>query len=738
MDQFVRDHPDVVVERIGVTGEPTYFVVANEETKNVASLVARQKKPSVKKLRKATSMSHRPSPRPAAFLPPNRKQIRPIRSFRPFPNKPTTRYEPPRYHSNAVGVPVVATSMRSSTAASPAGIPPWKPQFERAKVFKSVSELVDTKETHCREIVAVIGYPGHQDRILQYASEHRLLLFDKFINNNYLKRPCISVFFAKGFWNVKDYPDPITLPPSGGVRVQIWGSLEYKYWKNAKEYRHSMKALYYRKQTIVSSPMSDLRITAGNILPMSNLRITTTSGNARSVMHVMSVANITSGTKSPLMEHNNRPNKTPNEWLKDFIDNKPNGVFAEHVKSEFVKQFSESPDKFIDLIRRLPFIAVEEIGGRLVLFKKTPETNCPLPNTVVLPVNEMIDILVVSLASPLDFYVQHISSSTTEELEKLEDKLKKHFGQSKEHSSFVKLDINKLYAVCWEDGETWCRTRIIALPSDSSNEVQVSYPDYGNEECVKISQLRPLSKEFYELPFQAIHCKLNGVNETNKIVDKKLDDLIFEKNCCCQVKNKCKDNNGDEEYTVDLWIDDLHINATVDDILYPLDTLCPSLPKPDDNPINVILRDIDMTGAIILNVEGKGTEKLEELNNLINCHHTDETVSSPQVDMVFCAKYEDNFYRVKIQSLVDDDKVTVSFVDYGNVLIIPISMLRPPLKHPLFSLPPQAITCQLKDVPPPQCGWSINATNWLAEYIDTRLTLQVMLVLLLCKYHWFD
>jgi hypothetical protein len=45
----------------------------------------------------------------------------------------------------------------------------------------------------------------------------------------------------------------------------------------------------------------------------------------------------------------------------------------------------------------------------------------------------MIDILVVSLASPLDFYVQHISSSTTEELEKLEDKLKKHFGQSKEH-----------------------------------------------------------------------------------------------------------------------------------------------------------------------------------------------------------------------------------------------------------------------------------------------------------------
>ena len=38
------------VAGVGLTGEPTYFVVANAETQHVASLVARQKKLSLKKL----------------------------------------------------------------------------------------------------------------------------------------------------------------------------------------------------------------------------------------------------------------------------------------------------------------------------------------------------------------------------------------------------------------------------------------------------------------------------------------------------------------------------------------------------------------------------------------------------------------------------------------------------------------------------------------------------------------
>ena len=74
MDEFVRACPDVVQESIGPTGEPTYYVVANAETQHVASLVARQKKPRLKVLKKATpvqrvtplknSWNKKPAPRP--------------------------------------------------------------------------------------------------------------------------------------------------------------------------------------------------------------------------------------------------------------------------------------------------------------------------------------------------------------------------------------------------------------------------------------------------------------------------------------------------------------------------------------------------------------------------------------------------------------------------------------------------------------------------------------------------
>ena len=80
MDQFVEANPDCIIERTGPTGEPTYFVVASKQTAHVASLIARQKKPSLKKLRKATSFTRPPTHRPAPL--PNKPKIRPIQNKR--------------------------------------------------------------------------------------------------------------------------------------------------------------------------------------------------------------------------------------------------------------------------------------------------------------------------------------------------------------------------------------------------------------------------------------------------------------------------------------------------------------------------------------------------------------------------------------------------------------------------------------------------------------------------------
>ena len=107
MEDFVRSFPDVIRESIGPTGEPTYFVVANAETQHVASLVSRQKKPSLQRLRRA--------PRPSI------KRSRPV--YRP---KQYTAPRTPRYRShNLIGRNISrSTAQYSNTSSySPSAIP---------------------------------------------------------------------------------------------------------------------------------------------------------------------------------------------------------------------------------------------------------------------------------------------------------------------------------------------------------------------------------------------------------------------------------------------------------------------------------------------------------------------------------------------------------------------------------------------------------------------------------------
>ena len=47
-------------------------------------------------------------------------------------------------------------------------------------------------------------------------------------------------------------------------------------------------------------------------------------------------------------------------------------------------------------------------------------------------------------------------------------------------------------------------------------------------------------------------------------------------------------------------------------------------------------------------------------------------------------------------------QAVVSFIDYGNIQTVETKELRGPLPHPLFELPSQAMSTQLKDIPPPQ------------------------------------
>jgi hypothetical protein len=65
----------------------------------------------------------------------------------------------------------------------------------------------------------------------------------------------------------------------------------------------------------------------------------------------------------------------------------------------------------------------------------------------------------------------------------------------------------------------WYRGLITATPSQR-NVVEVFYVDYGNSSQVSKSDIRLVRKDFFQLPSQAIKCKL--ANVTPKMVRKHL------------------------------------------------------------------------------------------------------------------------------------------------------------------------------------------------------------------------
>ena len=56
--------------------------------------------------------------------------------------------------------------------------------------------------------------------------------------------------------HLKVYPDPLSLPSEGGVKIKIWGIVSYRLWNYYNTYRHSLTALYYERLDIKSSGAS--------------------------------------------------------------------------------------------------------------------------------------------------------------------------------------------------------------------------------------------------------------------------------------------------------------------------------------------------------------------------------------------------------------------------------------------------------------------------------------------------
>ncbi len=192
LDDFIRRSPDVVSESIGPTGEPTLYVVANEQTQHVASLVSRQKKPRLRVLSRATPMkryngptrhqryNRRSAPPPRPIPSRNRSLVgnKMFRSSVSGMTKPSyssfvpagaeshgwhseshghsQNLEPISYSGPSNNVSINNTMCTVTTTNT--GIPPWDKYYNSATEFSSVFDLFATKDEYKNKLVTIHSY----------------------------------------------------------------------------------------------------------------------------------------------------------------------------------------------------------------------------------------------------------------------------------------------------------------------------------------------------------------------------------------------------------------------------------------------------------------------------------------------------------------------------------------------------------------------------------------------------
>ena len=129
--------------------------------------------------------------------------------------------------------------------------------------------------------------------------------------------------------------------------------------------------------------------------------------------------------------------------------------------------------------------------------------------TTALPSSEQLPLVVVShVNSANDFYVQMVDK--LDELDVVAGNLQ---AFETEHTAPEELTVGLICAGRYSVDETWYRAVIKEICSDGSYTVQ--FVDYGNEETVEIDSLATLSQSVSEMPYFAVHCKLDALSSAN-------------------------------------------------------------------------------------------------------------------------------------------------------------------------------------------------------------------------------
>ncbi|XP_071816788.1 tudor domain-containing protein 1-like isoform X2 [Apostichopus japonicus] len=162
-------------------------------------------------------------------------------------------------------------------------------------------------------------------------------------------------------------------------------------------------------------------------------------------------------------------------------------------------------------------------------------TDCYCINNVVdlLPEESVVCILVTAVISPIHFWVQFVFGPTPlkqlqihcsksldrpweegETLESLNESINNNCskGSTKSHDMTI-LALGEIVLAKYSKDKKWYRSRVIFVDED---KIEVFHVDYGTSDWVTRKDVRPALPQFLHLPFQAVQCRLDGLEESQE------------------------------------------------------------------------------------------------------------------------------------------------------------------------------------------------------------------------------
>jgi len=407
------------------------------------------------------------------------------------------------------------------------------------------------------------------------------------------------------------------------------------------------------------------------------------------------------------------------------------------------------------------------------------------PPKLQLPDEPTWDVYITCVHSTVNVCLRILGDNYSSQFDDMVTNMELKYFENNEDSLVKELvisnpEVGHLYAAKVEGD--WHRVEVTNV---HGFQVTCYFIDHGDEDVLKVTDLRRLLPEFLELAPQAKSVRLAGLEDLagDASAQSDLTNSALGKSLVCQVHSKDEAGISIILYDTSNSEEDININEKLVQIYRsnngalkngggssssnatpsrrespgPPPLECPSEMSRSEasSPIATVeeidLKQIDVTTlkplvmAEVPEVEDffditvtlaaspsnftvqpwQNTSTIEDFQEKFNKFYNDPRHSNIRTitpnDMIIDKYYaghhmDGKWYRVKVNSTLDESTVAAKMVDFGDYTMIPMERLQP-LWPQFRTLPMQAINASLADIVAINGDWSTEDTLWFSERV---------------------